>query len=107
MKSQLASTSTQTPSGLRQGLPVDGPCGTRRSEWRRVVLIDCFPGGVGVVVDFDGLGVEVVADQDAGEQVLDVAGRGRLLVRAADEGAGWVGDVVEAFGDGGGCGADP
>jgi hypothetical protein len=60
-----------------------------------------------VVVDFDGLGVEVVADQDGGEQVLDLAGRGGFLVGVADEGAGWVGDVVEAFGDGGGCGADP
>src|SRR6187200_2058486 len=76
-------------------------------ERRRVVLIDCSPGGFGVVVDFDGLGVEVVADQDAGEQVIDVAGRGGFVVRAADEGAGWVGDVVEAFGDGGGGGADP
>ena len=54
----------------------------------------------------------MVADQDGGEDVFDVAGRGGLIggaviVGAADEGAGWAGDVVEAFGDGGGCGADP
>jgi hypothetical protein len=60
-----------------------------------------------LVVDFDGLGVQVVADQDGGEQVFDVAGRRGFVVGAADEGAGRGGDVVESFGDGGGCGADP
>src|SRR6476619_7753126 len=76
-------------------------------ERRRTFVISRIPGGFGVVVDFDGLGIQVMADQDGGEQVVDVAGRGGFVVRAADEGAGWGGDGVEAFGDAGGCGADP
>jgi hypothetical protein len=77
------------------------------SERWWVVQVDCFPGGFGLVVDFDGFGVEVVADQGGGEEVFDVAGRGGLVAGFADEGAGWVGDQVEAFGGGGGGGADP